>query len=102
VALTVIDVIESQHLVEHAAEMGDLLGEAIEDLGQKDARGVGLMRAFSFEEPVAKAFQQKALESGLLINATDDNTVRMVPPLIIQPEHVEEAHGLLKKALAGG
>ena len=102
VAMTVLDVIEKHRLVEHAAEMGGLLGQALEELGQKEPRGIGLMRAFSFEEPVARPFQQRALEAGLLVNATDDHTIRMVPPLIIQPEHVEEGHDLLRKALTDG
>lgn len=99
VALTVLDVMQREHLVEHAAEVGDLLGQAIDELGQQDARGLGLMRAFTFEEPKAKAFQSKALELGVLVNATDDNSIRMVPPLILQPEHVEEASAKFKDAL---
>lgn len=99
VALTVLDVIEREHLVEHAAEVGDLLGEAIDELGQQDSRGLGLMRAFTFAEPRAKAFQSKALELGVLVNATDDSSIRMVPPLILQPEHVEEAAAKFKEAL---
>jgi acetylornithine aminotransferase/acetylornithine/N-succinyldiaminopimelate aminotransferase len=99
VALTVLDVIEREHLVEHAAEMGDLLGQVVEDLGQPDPRGIGLMRAFTFAEPVAKAYQNRCIENGVLVNATDDNSVRMVPPLIISAADIEVAHDRLKAAL---
>jgi len=34
--------------------LGDLLGQVIEDLGQPNPRGIGLMRAFTFADPVAK------------------------------------------------
>jgi predicted acetylornithine/succinylornithine family transaminase len=101
VALTVLDVIEREHLVEHAAEMGDLLGQVVTDLGQQNPRGLGLMRAFTFAEPVAKAFQNRCIENGVLVNATDDNTVRMVPPLIVSAADIEVAHERLKKSLAG-
>ena len=99
VALTVLDVIEREHLVEHAAEMGDLLGQVVDDLGQQNPRGLGLMRAFTFAEPVAKAFQNKCIENGVLVNATDDNTVRMVPPLIIGAADIEQAHERLRASL---
>jgi acetylornithine aminotransferase len=59
------------------------------------------MRAFTFAEPVAKAFQNRCIENGVLVNATDDNTVRMVPPLIISAADIEVAHDRLKKSLPG-
>ncbi|GAC1658041.1 MAG: acetylornithine transaminase [Candidatus Dormibacteraceae bacterium] len=99
VALAVLDTIESEHLVENAAEVGDLLGQAIDDLGQKDARGLGLMRAFTFPEPVAKAFQESCIKNHVLVNATDDVTVRMVPPLILSAADVDVAHDRLRAAL---
>ena len=99
VALAVLDTIERDHLVENAAEMGDLLHQAIEDLGQHDARGIGLMRAFSFQEPVAKAFQNACIPNRVLVNAIDDHSVRMVPPLIISAADIEVAHDRLQAAL---
>ncbi len=99
VALTVLDVIEQEHLVEHAAEMGDLLHQAIENLGQHDPRGIGLMRAFTFKAPVAKAFQNLCIENGVLVNATDDNSVRLVPPLIVSAADIEVGHDRLQAAL---
>ena len=101
VALTVLDVIEREHLVENAAEMGDLLGQVVESLGQPNPRGIGLMRAFTFAEPVAKAFQNQCIQNGVLVNATDDFTVRMVPPLIISAADIEQAHDRLRASLPG-
>jgi acetylornithine/N-succinyldiaminopimelate aminotransferase len=97
VASTVLLVIERDGLVGHAAEMGDVLEAAVHDLGAKETRGVGLMRAFQFEEAKAKPFQQACLEAGLVVNAVDDNSVRLVPPLIIRPEQIERAHDVMKK-----
>ena len=97
VASTVLDVIERDGLVGHAAEMGDLLRGLLQDVGAKDVRGAGLMQAFEFEEPRAKAFQQASLESGLIVNAVDDHSVRLVPPLIITANEIEKAHSVMKK-----
>jgi predicted acetylornithine/succinylornithine family transaminase len=100
-ALAVLSVIERDGLVGHAAEMGELLHEALLDLGAKDVRGLGLMQAFEFGEPRAKAFQQSCLESGLIVNAVDDHSVRLVPPLIIGTAEIDRAHSTMRKASAG-
>ncbi len=96
-ATTVLHVIERDGLVGHAAEMGDLLHAALSDLGAKDVRGVGLMRAFEFAEPKAKPFQQACLESGLVVNAVDDHTVRLVPPLVISATDIDRARAVMHK-----
>jgi predicted acetylornithine/succinylornithine family transaminase len=98
-ALAVLSVIERDGLVGHAAEMGDALHDALLDLGAKDVRGVGLMQAFEFGEPRAKAFQQSCLDAGLIVNAVDDHSVRLVPPLIIGNAEIDQAHATMRKAL---
>jgi predicted acetylornithine/succinylornithine family transaminase len=98
-ALAVLSVIERDGLVGHAAEMGDVLHDALLDLGAKDVRGVGLMQAFEFGEPRAKAFQQSCLDAGLIVNAVDDHSVRLVPPLIIGNAEIDQAHATMRKAL---
>jgi predicted acetylornithine/succinylornithine family transaminase len=97
-ALAVLNVIERDGLVGHAAEMGELLRGSLEDLGGKQVRGLGLMQAVEFAEPRAKAFQQACLESGLIVNAVDDHSVRLVPPLIITAAEIDRAHATMQKA----
>jgi acetylornithine/N-succinyldiaminopimelate aminotransferase len=96
-AIAVLHVVERDGLVGHAAEMGDVLHASLQDLGAKEVRGLGLMQAFEFAEPRAKAFQQACLEAGLIVNAVDENTVRLVPPLIIGPAEIERAHTIMRK-----
>jgi predicted acetylornithine/succinylornithine family transaminase len=96
-ALAVLSVIERDGLVGHAAEMGEALHDALLDLGAKDVRGLGLMQAFEFGEPRAKAFQQSCLEAGLIVNAVDDHSIRLVPPLIIGNAEIDRAHATMKK-----
>ena len=97
-ALAVLSVIERDGLVGHAAEMGDVLHEALLDLGAKDVRGLGLMQAFEFAEPRAKAVQQSCLEAGVIVNAVDDFSVRLVPPLIIGHAEIDRAHSAIRQA----
>lgn len=100
-ALAVLHVVERDGLVGHAAEMGEALHGAIGDLGAKEVRGLGLMQAFEFAEPRAKAFQQSCLDGGLIVNAVDDHTIRLVPPLILTPAEIDRAHSVMKKVAQG-
>jgi acetylornithine aminotransferase len=99
-ALAVLNVIERDGLVGHAAEMGGMLNTAIHTLGGKEVRGLGLMQAVEFAEPRAKAFQQACLEARLVVNAVDDHSIRFVPPLIITADQIDRAlhtmHEVLK------
>jgi predicted acetylornithine/succinylornithine family transaminase len=99
VALSVLAVIERDGLVGHAAEMGELLNGVLQGLGAKEVRGLGLMRAAEFAEPHAKAFQNSCLEAGLIINAVDENSIRLVPPLIITAEEIDRAQAIMHKVL---
>jgi acetylornithine/succinyldiaminopimelate/putrescine aminotransferase len=56
------------------------------------------MQAFEFAEPRAKAFQLSCLEAGLIVNAVDDTSVRLVPPLIITAAQIERAHETMRQA----
>lgn len=98
-ALAVLRTIESEGLVGHAAEMEELLREELESLeGVAQVRGVGLMQAVQFEAPVAKDFQGRCLEEGLIVNAVDEHSVRLVPPLVITPEDIAEAGDKMRRA----
>jgi acetylornithine/N-succinyldiaminopimelate aminotransferase len=99
VAAAVLHVVERDGLVGHAAEMGEHLHGSLQDLGAQEVRGVGLMQAFQLAEPKAKPFQQACLERGLIVNAVDDHTIRLVPPLIITAQQIDRAHELMVEAL---
>jgi acetylornithine/succinyldiaminopimelate/putrescine aminotransferase len=98
-ALAVLNVIERDGLVGHAAEMGEMLNAAIHGLGGKEVRGLGLMQAVEFAEPRAKAFQQACLEARLVVNAVDDHSIRFVPPLIVTAEQIDRAQRTMHEVL---
>ncbi|HSW53066.1 MAG TPA: aspartate aminotransferase family protein [Sulfuricaulis sp.] len=86
VALTVIDELEKGKLAERAGKLGQrLLAGLKEKLGNvpgvREIRGRGLMLAVELDRP-CKELLQRALESGILINVTAENVVRLLPPLI--------------------
>jgi acetylornithine aminotransferase/acetylornithine/N-succinyldiaminopimelate aminotransferase len=99
VGVAVLRTIEEEGLVGHAAEMGELLHAALLELdGVSQVRGRGLMRSVVFEAPVAREFQARCLAEGVIVNAVDDATVRLVPPLVISPDEIERAVAGMKRA----
>jgi acetylornithine/N-succinyldiaminopimelate aminotransferase len=102
VGLAVLRTIEEEGLVGHAAEMGELLASAMEELpGVRQVRGRGLMRSMVFGTPVAQEFQARCLEEGVIVNATDASTVRLVPPLVIGPDEIDRAAAAMRRAAEG-
>jgi acetylornithine aminotransferase/acetylornithine/N-succinyldiaminopimelate aminotransferase len=99
--VAVLRVIEEEGLVGNAAEMGEHLAASVKGLaGVRQVRGRGLMRSLVFEHPVARDFQARCLGEGVLVNAVDDVTVRLVPPLVISAAEVDEAVERMKRASA--
>jgi acetylornithine aminotransferase/acetylornithine/N-succinyldiaminopimelate aminotransferase len=91
--------IEDEGLVGHAAEMGQLLHDSLGDLsGVSQVRGLGLMQAVVFEEPVARDLQARCLDEGVIVNAVDEKTVRLVPPLIISADEIDQVVAAIKRA----
>jgi acetylornithine/N-succinyldiaminopimelate aminotransferase len=97
--------IVEQHLLQHATEMGEYLQGKLLELKAKytfitEVRGLGLMRAFDLTEPKAQAIMDRALAHGLLITNAGPSTMRMIPPLIITKDDLDEAMTLLDMALS--
>ena len=92
-ALTVIDEISRNNLIERAGELGqNILTSLGEQLGHDkricSMRGMGLMLALEFDKPCTELVSM-CLEQGLLINVTAENVLRLLPPLILKDEEVE-------------
>lgn len=64
----------------------------------REVRGKGLMWGVDLAEEAAPVVGA-ARELGLLVNATSKTVVRMLPPLIVEPAHVDEAVLVLDQAL---
>ena len=66
----------------------------------KEIRGFGLMTGFMLhEEFTVKIFEDKVFENKLLTMPARNNVLRLLPPLIIQEQHVERAGEILENTL---
>lgn len=99
----VYDLYEELHIIEHVKEVGDYLGQKLDELvaqykEMKEHRGIGLMHGLELEETISVGrVITKALEKGLILLSAGNNTIRFVPPLVIGKEHVDEMIHILKE-----
>ncbi|MRG61592.1 acetylornithine transaminase [Agromyces sp. CFH 90414] len=102
VAGAVLGEIERAGLVENAARRGVQLRERILGLGSplvSGVRGRGLLAGVALAEPIATRVQAAALESGLIVNAANDSTIRLAPPLIIGDAELDEFEARFARTL---
>ncbi|MEU5844124.1 aminotransferase class III-fold pyridoxal phosphate-dependent enzyme [Rhodococcus sp. NPDC047139] len=110
-AVATLEVIEKEGLVENAAVRGrELLSGARESATEAigDVRGLGLMVGVEFttggtpDRDRASAAQQLASRKGVLLLTCGAhmNVVRMIPPLVVTAQQVEDALGIWSEVLA--
>ena len=102
VAGAVVGEIERAGLVRNAAERGEQLKAAIEGIDSDliiGCRGRGLLLGVGLRHPVAKAVVSSAQEHGLVINAPNDETIRLVPALTIGDVEIDEFVELFTAAI---
>ena len=103
-ALATLRVIDEDGLMVNARAMGecfaDGLGSLVADGLATEVRGRGLMIGVETAGPFAKVAVAVARdEHRLLVNATGETTLRIVPPLTITADEVDEAVTRLRAAL---
>jgi len=101
-ANAVLGEIEAAGLVENARVRGEQLVAAITGLPLvDDVRGAGLLIGVGLSAPVASAVVARALGLGLIINAPNDSSIRLAPPLIIGDAEITEFTEKFRAALTG-
>lgn len=103
VADAVLAEIERADLVANAHERGTQLRAAIEAIDSPlvdGCRGKGLLIGVGLRHPVAKAVVAAAQQHGLIVNAPNDDTIRLVPALNIGDVEVDEFVELFTASLA--
>jgi len=101
-ALAVLDVIEDERLVEHAAAVGTPLIRALEQLGP-EVRGRGLLVGVDLASAeLAERVVNQLRDEGILIGRTgrDDSVLKIRPPLVFADEHAELLVEAVARAIA--
>ncbi|SMG46360.1 acetylornithine aminotransferase apoenzyme [Agreia pratensis] len=91
VANAVLAEIESAGLVHNAAARGEEIMRIIRDIDSPhvaEVRGRGLLIGVGLTRPIAAAVSSAALDAGLIVNAANDSSIRIAPPLIVGDDEV--------------
>ena len=99
----VMDLFEELKLTDHVKEIAVYLESELDKLVEEydfitARRGMGLMQGLVSTKPVG-TIAAEALKEGLIIITAGADVVRMVPPLVIEKEHVDEMITKLKNVL---
>lgn len=97
----VLDVISGEHLVSHAAEMGERLRNRLSACGLS-ARGRGMLIGLEVADAAcADAVLDRARRDGVLIGSTgpQSNVLKIRPPLVITPEQVDRVATVVTHAI---
>lgn len=103
-ALGVFEAIEEEDLLNNTIKMGAYLALKLEALKEKhpavkNVKGKGLMIGVELDGEDASVIADGCMEEGLLINSTQGNILRIMPPITINADHVDTAVGIISKVL---
>ncbi|MDE1827107.1 MAG: aminotransferase class III-fold pyridoxal phosphate-dependent enzyme [Thaumarchaeota archaeon] len=100
-----IKVIKHDKLLENATKMGNLLRKGLQELvgkkGVTDVRGLGLMIGLEFD---TRARREKKLanlfRNGLLTLGAGQKSLRIIPPLVITKDQIEQGLSIMNQVLS--
>mgnify|MGYP001165761299 CR=1 FL=1 len=101
VAQTVIDIVFQQSFLDEVVEKSTYFVEKLENTLPSDQftiRGKGLMLGIDCGKDVAP-FVAKAEEKGLLLVAAGPQVLRLLPPLTVSKEEIDQAVAILEEVL---
>lgn len=100
----VLEIMEREDITGHVKEIAPYLEQKLDELVEKydfltARRGMGLMQGVVCEKPVGQ-IAAKALDKGLVVITAGADVLRLVPPLVIGKEHVDEMAAKLDAVMA--
>ena len=103
VAVTTLNIILEDNLLENVQKMGDYFKDKLENLKNKysfirEVRGKGLMLGVEINYS-SKEILKKCMDKGLLIGTAGENVSRFLPPLIIQKKDIDKGITIFEEVL---
>ena len=92
--LASLQIYQDEKVIEHAAEMGELLFERLnatllDRMVVREIRGMGLMVGIELREKAGRYIKTLMDDYGVLVLPAGSNVIRLLPPLIITPDELE-------------
>ena len=101
-ALAVLDIIEQEHLIDNAREVGEFLMSKLTEAKLPhvvEVRGRGLMIGIELDVPYKEIRTRLVKEQKVFTGCSGTNTLRLLPPLTLTKEEANEFVEKLKKVL---
>ena len=99
-ALATLNFIEKEDLLNNATNMGQLLIKLITQIeGVTEVRGRGLLLGVGLKDVKAKDVELECRKLGLLLNAVNENTLRLAPALIVNIDQVKRCAEIMDDAI---
>lgn len=101
--LAAINEIEKKSLNESALLLGEYLKDELLKIdGIVEVRGRGLLLGIVLKQTWAKEISNFLMAKGVLVNAPNENTIRIAPPLIVSKKECEKFVKIFKEVMANG
>jgi acetylornithine/LysW-gamma-L-lysine aminotransferase len=100
-ALATVDVIQKEGLVENSRTLGEYFLQELRRIKSnkiREIRGLGLMLGIELKEK-AGPYVQKLMEKGVIVLLAGATVIRLLPPLVITREEIDEVVKTLKEIL---
>jgi len=99
-ALATLNFIEKEDLLNNATNMGQLLIKLITQIESvTEVRGRGLLLGVGLKDVKAKDVELECRKLGLLLNAVNENTLRLAPALIVNIDQVKRCSEIIDDAI---
>jgi acetylornithine aminotransferase len=99
-ALATLNFIEKEDLLNNATNMGQLLIKLITQIESvTEVRGRGLLLGVGLKDVMAKDVELECRKLGLLLNAVNENTLRLAPALIVNIDQVKRCAEIIHDAI---
>jgi [amino-group carrier protein]-gamma-(L-lysyl/L-ornithyl)-L-glutamate aminotransferase len=101
-AIATLEVIEKEKLSEKAGALGSYFLEGLKALKSdkiREVRGLGLMIGIELKEK-AGPYVQALMEKGVIVLLAGANVIRLLPPLVITKEEIDQALKALQDVLS--
>ena len=99
-AIAVLDVMETENLIDNAAQVGDFLTQQLSGLTNKlSLRGRGLMIGLEFPQPVKDIRGQLLNQFHIFTGFSGNNIIRLLPPLSLTIDEASYFVNSLKSVL---
>ncbi len=100
----VVDQILNQGVLETANSRSEYMDKKIAELEDRSdlvigQRGKGLLRAIILRDDIAADVVGKGISQGLLSNPVRPNAIRLMPPLTVTEEELDDAFGIIETVL---